>query len=473
MTRDFDMEKVIDKMRELRNKRDLEILDNQMKSINLDTDYQKELPQDKVLDVKYIGEINIDGDIKKIFKLLEQKENGKKELVQIERYYTEDGMFLGGNNLSDSYKEIILSENMKQRDKILEQLEQIENNEILDLNEIEQERLAEIAKALGIEKEDIKRVDEINLETKEKENEKDKDEEEKEISEEQIDGLNIKEEVSADISLKGESLGKKLGLDQKGITNVEKIARVSASSLNKITGETNNNIDAFVAIKTDGTAVPLGEDILKPDTRSGTDPRGKDTTINNDGSVDKEAITTSYLIVNGNGQEYLQCGYDENFGKEIKYTLRSNQDGRDVAIELETQATYFQDSDVREFLNDRHEGIYEPDEILERDEEHGECEEKDVTNIDDDLSNDTHTHFNNEIISECVVEILDTKVNDDDEQIADYRNRDDAKWEIQEALKERTFKSKEELVEYVSQKMKQDVVENADREHDSQSSGRI
>ena len=288
MTRDFDMEKVIDKMRELRNKRDLEILDSQMKGINLDTDYQKELPQDKVLDVKYIGEINIDGDIKKIFKLIEQKENSKKELVQIERYYTEDGMFLGGNNLSDSYKEIILSENMQERDKILEQLEQIENNEILDLNEIEQERLTEIAKALGIEKEDIKRVDEINLETKEKD--KEKDEEEKEISEKQIDGLNIKEEVSADISLKGESLGKKLGLDQKGITNVEKIARVSASSLNKITGETNNNIDAFVAIKTDGTAVPLGEDILKPDTRSGTDPRGKDTTINNDGSVDNQII---------------------------------------------------------------------------------------------------------------------------------------------------------------------------------------
>ena len=43
--------------------------------------------------------------------------------------------------------------------------------------------------------------------------------------------------------------------------------------------------------------------------------------INNDGTVNQEAVTSSYRIVNGNGNEYLRASYDESLGKEIKYSM--------------------------------------------------------------------------------------------------------------------------------------------------------
>ena len=51
MDRDLDKEKIIEKMRSLRDKRDLEILNQDLEEVNLDSDYQKELPENKVLNI--------------------------------------------------------------------------------------------------------------------------------------------------------------------------------------------------------------------------------------------------------------------------------------------------------------------------------------------------------------------------------------------------------------------------------------
>ena len=85
----------------------------------------------------------------------------------------------------------------------------------------------------------------------------------------------------------------------------------------------------------------------------------QNTTIENStGEVKKEAVTSSYKIVHGNGEEYLQAGYDEISGKELKYAMRSPTTGEFVATELETQRTLPQDSHVRQFLNDKYQGKY-------------------------------------------------------------------------------------------------------------------
>ena len=59
MDRDLDKEKIIEKMRSLRDKRDLEILNQDLEEVNLDSDYQKKLPENKVLNIKYLGKIEI------------------------------------------------------------------------------------------------------------------------------------------------------------------------------------------------------------------------------------------------------------------------------------------------------------------------------------------------------------------------------------------------------------------------------
>ena len=62
MDRDLDKEKIIEKMRSLRDKRDLEILNQDLEEVNLDSDYQKELPENKVLNIKYLGKIEINNE---------------------------------------------------------------------------------------------------------------------------------------------------------------------------------------------------------------------------------------------------------------------------------------------------------------------------------------------------------------------------------------------------------------------------
>ena len=144
MDRDFDKEKILDKMRELRDKRDLELLNQDLENVNLNSDYQKEVSKNKVLDVKYIGTIEIDGEPKDIYLLIEQKEEKDGSLAEIEKYYTEDGEFLGGDSNLDQFDFITLKKEYADKVGLLKQLENLDKKGILDLNDIENERLEEL-----------------------------------------------------------------------------------------------------------------------------------------------------------------------------------------------------------------------------------------------------------------------------------------------------------------------------------------
>lgn len=165
----MEKEKILDKMRELRDVRDLQILSKELENINLDVDYKKDLAENKVLDVKYLGQIEqnveVDGKEEKVLKdiylLIEQQKDKDGNLIQIEKYYNEDLEFLAGNNLTDGYGLMLDPKHMDQRD-LLEQLQNLDKEGLLDLNEMDQERLEQIANVLGIEKDDIKKVASMN-----------------------------------------------------------------------------------------------------------------------------------------------------------------------------------------------------------------------------------------------------------------------------------------------------------------------
>ena len=304
----------------------------------------------------------------------------------------------------------------------------------------------EFAKVLGINPDEIENIDEIDLDTKipnldkedrsekgeELEN-KDRDEDDSQrISESQTEKLNVKEETKLGQFIQGESLGQKLGLEEIGITDGVKLARVSTSSLasQKDIDIDKNAIDTFVVIRANGEAVVLGEDILRLNTREGTNPTQRNLTVDNDeGKVDKEVNTTSYEIVNGNGREFLNVGYDEFTGREIKYSTYSDQYGQYVDFELETQKTWMQDSDVREFMNDRPDR-YQADHMLEKNAEHGKCEEKDITVIDNDKDNDDHPSHDKFDMQYCIDTILEN------EEIAEIYNSRDVQKEILNKINE-------------------------------------
>ena len=120
----MEKEEIINKMRQLRDKRDLEILNKEINDTNIDVDFKKDLLDNKVIDVKYLGEMEYTSTIdnkeetykKGVFLLIEQQKDKDGNLIQIERYYDEDFEFLGGNNKSDGYNLMLSSKYNKNID---------------------------------------------------------------------------------------------------------------------------------------------------------------------------------------------------------------------------------------------------------------------------------------------------------------------------------------------------------------------
>lgn len=410
----MDENKVIEKMRMLKLQETVKIIENKIGKQADKREWEKALLENKVANVKYMGKAEINGEWQDIYMLLEQykKEvDGKQQTIEVEKYVTENLEYIAGDNKQDGYPQIFLSEKYANQKELLEQIQNMDEKGILDLNAWENARVENIAKELGVKPEDIQSMDEMDLEqlinekyseiadSKESAEEvlekgvsKGQDTDKTELSEKQIEVLNIKEETSLSQEIKGVTLGEKLGLQKNGINDAKKLVRIS------ISGPIG---DAYVVTHSDGSATVLGEDILEPDNRIGTSQTSKGMTINNDGKVNQEAVTSSYRIVNGNGNEYIRASYDESYGKEIKYSMFSPEKNQYLDVELETQRTRPQDSAVRQFMKDRGAGVREAENVIERGEEHqiyGEMEENsghqlNVKDVDNNKNNDTHEHL--------------------------------------------------------------------------------
>lgn len=417
----MDENKVIEKMRMLKLHETVKIIENKIGKQADKREWEKALLENKVTNVKYMGKAEINGEWQDIYMLLEQYQkevDGKPQTIEVEKYVTENLEYIAGDNKQDGYPQIFLSEKYANQKELLEQIQNMDEKGILDLNAWENARVETIAKELGVKPEDIQSMDEMDLEqlinekyseiadSKESaeeilekgvskgqdKNKKGQKDERTTLSEKQIEVLNIKEETSLSQEIKGVTLGEKLGLQKNGINDAKKLVRIS------ISGPIG---DAYVVTHSDGSATVLGEDILEPDNRIGTSQTSKGMTINNDGKVNQEAVTSSYRIVNGNENEYIRASYDESYGKEIKYSMFSPEKNQYLDVELETQRTRPQDSAVRQFMKDRGAGVREAENVIERGEEHqiyGEMEENseyqlNVKDIDNNKNNDTHEHL--------------------------------------------------------------------------------
>lgn len=363
------------------------------KIMDIELDFKDTLENDKkqqtnteteIKDVIYVGEakwidrINSNPVKEKLFivtkDVLIKNENGEiVDKKEVKNYYLGDkciGGFIDVKTpIFNEYFENAEPQKIEAIKDLLDNtsIEELENH---SLNKLQKEYLRELSDQLGISEEEILEVEEVDLDEEfptEQEMEDEKDEEKVVLNSKKVDDLDIREETSLNQEIKGETLGQKLGLEKVGIYGGEKLVRISKSQLSseERKGISNSAIDIMAVVRKDGSAVILGENVLRVNDREGTNPTQENLTLdNNDASIDKEVNTTSYEIVQGNGREFISIGYDENSGKEIKYSMYSHQEAKYVDVELETNRTLYQDPKVREFLRDRNEGIHEADEIL-------------------------------------------------------------------------------------------------------------
>lgn len=309
----------------------------------------------------------------------------------------------------------------------------LEELEERSLNTLQKKYMQELSEQLGIPEEEILEMEEVDLDEElpiEQELENKEDENQKVLNSRKLENLDIKEETSLHQEIKGETLGQRLGLEKVGIYGAEKLVRISKSQLSSEDrkGISSSVIDVMAVVRKDGSAVILGDNVLRVNSREGTNPTQENLTLdNNDASIDKEMNTTSYEIVQGNGREYLSIGYDENSGKEIKYSMYSHQKGQYVDVELETNRTFYQDPRVREFLRDRNEGIHEADEIL-----------------------NTYTKDNLDDMSRTIL-------NNSDNGISEVYNQADVKEKIIQKIKEKDYGKDDydKVIEEVEEEMKE------------------
>lgn len=390
----MENKKILEKMIMLKYKREQEI--SQM------DDFEK--LNTVIDDIRYLGNIQfieeLDGKSiikeKDIYLLIEEKDGNI-----IYKYYDENMQLVAAED--GTLEMLVPSKEFNDKDQsYLKQISEIDKEgKSLSEIKIQVEQIEKIAEKLGISTEEIEELDFIDLEQEIEEKEEIEQSDKRKLTKEQTDSLDIKETTSLNENIKGTTLAKKLGVDNIELPNGEKLtdgvklARVSTNSLNKYTGNHVNMIDSFVIIRSNGEAVPVGENILKPDTRSGKNPASNSLTVNVDGTVDRENNTSSYRIVNGNGNEFLKVGYDEISGREIKYSQWSNEKGEYVDTELKTSRDTFINDDVRQYLKARNKGIREATETLEKAEHHEEYgeTETDVTLVDHDPNNDSHIHI--------------------------------------------------------------------------------
>lgn len=457
----MDREKILDKMRDLRDARDNELIDKNKDNI-------------RVTSVKYIGTIDYNGEKKQIYLLEEQIEKEDGSTVNIERYYTEDGEFLGGNNNADQYDYIILDEKHLNETELLEELEELDKDGELDLNELEDERLEEIALTLGIDKEHIKAMSEIDadqlikLKEEEKEpedktdaNKNEVNEEKETISKKQMEKVSAKNEIATNQKVTDKiTMAELLHVTDKGY---KKFAIVYSDNF-KDSGNTTRF--SIVGIKEDGSA----EKIDTLEQGYGKTPTKNIYSLNRDGSEIEEEQVNSIFKIKGRDEEQVGVRVGAMGTIEaslIRTPVQDNQ--KAVSIPIETRSVKPTTRETREYIN-KQKNRYVNDDI-ERAENLGSGEHG-IKCINDNPYDDPEGHNHNH--EEENVNNTDMQV--DKEEIVEYvleedtisyiYNRTDIENNLEKFLSDYKKEGLDE--EEVKEGFKAEMLEKAAEEHEPQ-----
>lgn len=446
MDKDFDIEKITDKMRSLRNTRDLEILNQILKDTELDN--QKKLPDTKVLDVKYLGTIEFNGKQEEIYLLLEQMEKEDGVIIEIERYYNSEQEFLGGNNKSDQYEKIILDKQYANEKELANKLEKLDKEGILDLNELEEEKIEKIAKTLGIKPEELEKVSEVSEKNQEKNQETN-------VDKKNLDKVSSKTEIDASQKVTDKET-------MAGILNVEGQGFIKFHIVYSKKLKDNNNTTPFTIVgeKEDGQI----EKIDTLEQAYGNNPTKEINQLNRDGSKLKqnEQVNSIFRI---KGRDETQIAVDIGAIGTIEASVvrtpeQDNQEG--ISIPIETSNIRPTTRETREFINkQRNPRVKEEIERIKQHQEIG-CEEISLKDIDDNPYNNTHEHteISDDYLGKCAEKILEN------DEIASVYNRRDVieklKSTIEKSEGEAKFINTKEFLERVESEMQ----ENAQAEHE-------
>ncbi len=391
----------------------------------------------KILDVKYVGKVNFKNiGEKELFMIIEEIQNGEDEKIVLEKYFTEDLDLVAANNRSDGFDLITLTEAFLEEEDLVKDLNSIDEEELLSLDKVEKDKLKSIAKALGINEEEIEKLTEI---------------EEPAISEEKMEGLNLKQEIQSNERVTDQmTMQQLLGVEDK---NYSKIAVVYSSDIGH---EDSNMKFSMVGIDKEGKA----EKIEGMEQVYGNDPTKKVEAINRDGSEITEEVPKAIYQLDGENQLGITIG---QYGYiDVSYIRTPRQDNQEaISIPIEANHIMPTTREVQEFMN-RNRNEVVNDNIQNLDEQKKALKETSLSEFDENQNNARqHIEFNEQYVEKIVEQILR------DSDLGDTYNRHDIRERVREdmncKLQENEMFDSDSIKEEVQAEMENDSENEVDR----------
>ena len=366
---------------------------------------QKGNDYSKTNDIKFIGTMIYSKEtstgkvptIHDVFVMTFRDKSGKIT----ETFFNESGKCLGGRGIDGK---IYPSTEFAEADlSFLGQLESLSRNQAISLDDYDK-NIEKISLELGIKKEEIRSMSEIELEQKVGEKEK---EEKDRISLEESDGQTTEEQVEQNektldkINAKEEIDMDKLVDDRHSLADilgVQSGCKLIAVYSDKILNNTNSTRFSFVIQNPDGSLVPA--DMLEQTGGIDSDKTVYET--NRDGSrVSKVNVKSSFkinspLIKNGilnvryGSMGYIEADYGEMDPTDHKYAFTQK---------LETDRDRYTTKEVRDEFSGREDGTHNIEEDLNEIKMHEEvgCDNLTLKEADGDLETG---HFHDSAILE-------------------------------------------------------------------------
>lgn len=414
--RDYNQEKIIEKMREIRDFREQQFIKEGLDKTDKNKYKPGDLQTDSVENVTYLGKINfkevVNGVVvEKEHDVFMISENIKGHVIN--KVYADNNL----NNCLGIYDDrrggFIPELGDANNQEVVQQLQEKSTNGKINLNDLEQNRFREIARALHIREEDLKKVSELDLTKNIDEQIKNKSnalkdnngKEVKQLDKEEVKKLSSsKQELKIDAKVDDkETLGYKLGLSGE----FKKIAIVYTSNLDEIDDKAQKSGQrySFVAIKNDGSAQIV--DNLEEDLATGTSNAKDSIKIETDGEVKEDNETISRFKIKGK-DEYVSTEIGE--AGEIKaFYERKTHDGNEaVGVELESSNTRPTPREVRD-IQAYGKGTENADKIenkVKEHEEHGHSIDREDIN-DDEVPSEEHKEYIEHKIEENSKEIAE------------------------------------------------------------------
>lgn len=324
----------------------------------------------RVEDIHYLGDIDKEITLpngisaiirQELYEVSEKQtiigEDGEKQEIDLVKYYLYDEPIAVEIN-----GEIYLEEEIEQKDELKAQVEDKKSEEYSKdkdeqnptLNEMEQERMQELADTLGVSEEEIKAASDLDADKKIN------DEEEPQINEEEImNNLSVKNEFDPNKNITGRENFHDLF---PGTNEFSKIYIVYTDSI----PQGGQSRFSFVGITRSGRleTIPMEQDRATNSTK-------EDYNIENDGTVDKEQVTDR-LKIPGNENRGFSFKIEQYGEISVKYSERiktmSNgvEEINNISIDLETSTRRPTPRAVRDLMNDKGQNMYDKQNLIEK-----------------------------------------------------------------------------------------------------------